>query len=77
MALGAGLMSRFDLSTPTNTLLGLQVLFSVGAGIGSFQAYHLSVHSALREYLGTDDETMIWPAAVALADILGSQSDFP
>jgi hypothetical protein len=37
MALSAGLSSRFDAHTPLATVLGLQILFSAGAGLGAYQ----------------------------------------
>jgi hypothetical protein len=37
MALSAGLFSNFDATTSTSSVLGLEVLFSVGAGLGAFR----------------------------------------
>ena len=46
MSLAAGLMSRFDKSTSTSSLLGLQALFSASAAFGevSFPLYQMSTN---------------------------------
>lgn len=37
IALGTGLSTRFDEFTPQSQVLGLQALFSIGAGVGAWQ----------------------------------------
>jgi hypothetical protein len=38
MALGSGLSSTFQIHTPLGKMIGYQILFGVGAGLGGFQA---------------------------------------
>jgi hypothetical protein len=71
MALAAGLMSRFDSSTSISTFLGLQILFSIGAGLGAFQVVWAGLTIAIRGR-GTPTDVLTWVSFAIFAEMLGA-----
>jgi hypothetical protein len=79
MALSAGLSSRFDVTTPRPTIIGLQILFSAGAGIGAFRFTifgmdwsALLVTATLKRAKPDNEDTLAHASLAIFAEMLGS-----
>jgi hypothetical protein len=75
MALAAGLMARFDSGTSISTLLGLQVLFSIGVGTGAFQMVWAGLTTELLKRVrerGPPRDVMQWISFAIFAEMLGA-----
>jgi hypothetical protein len=59
MGLGSGLSSTFQIHTPLGRMIGYQILFGVGAGLGSFQAMAVTLSLVLPKngHIGSDIES--------------------
>jgi hypothetical protein len=74
MALNSGLITRFDDSTSTSTVVGMQVLFGMAAGCGALQATAMGLpvtHFVHGNSHITLEERMAWKSLAVFAEMLG------
>jgi hypothetical protein len=77
MALCAGISSRFDGSTPTATMLGIQILFSMGAGLGASQfalsglSWTVMQSPPAKQGDNSQEENMVQPNLAIFAEMVG------